>query len=176
MKIALMYGTVTGKTEVALEIVGDALKPELDVPLVDVGTIEVEDLQGYDVLIMAIPTWDVGELEYNWAELVDEMDSIDLTGTRIFMIGLGDQENYPDTYQDAMGILYKKAIERGATGGLGFTSTEGHNYDSSLGEIDGKFCGLALDEENQEDLTEQRAEQWAAQVKQELGVMPASAT
>lgn len=34
----------------------------------------------------------------------------------------------------------------------------------------GKFCGLALDDDNQEDLTDGRVEQWVAQVVQEMGV------
>jgi len=34
----------------------------------------------------------------------------------------------------------------------------------------GVFCGLALDQDNQDDLTPARVEKWCAQVKQEMGV------
>jgi flavodoxin I len=40
----------------------------------------------------------------------------------------------------------------------------------------GFFCGLALDEDNQGELTEGRVRQWTAQVLQEMGVKaPAAA-
>ena len=73
-----------------------------------------------------------------------------------------------DTYQDAMGILYRKLIERGARGNIGFTSTDGHDFEVSDALIDGKFCGLAIDEEQQPDLTEARVLDWAEQIKKEL--------
>ena len=65
-----------------------------------------------------------------------------------------------------MGILYKKLLERGARGGIGFTPTDSHEFDESLGVIDGQFCGLAIDEDNQEDLTEERIEEWAKSMKE----------
>ena len=37
----------------------------------------------------------------------------------------------------------------------------------SKAEIDGKFCGLMLDEDNQYDLSEERAKAWVAQLKEE---------
>jgi flavodoxin I len=39
----------------------------------------------------------------------------------------------------------------------------------------GFFCGLALDEDNQDDLTEGRVKQWTAQVLQEMGVKATAA-
>lgn len=83
------------------------------------------------------------------------------------MFGLGDQANYIDTHQDAMGILNLKLLERGATDGIGFTSTETHTFEESPGVIDGKFCGLALDEDNQNDLTANRMAEWTADLKPE---------
>ena len=38
----------------------------------------------------------------------------------------------------------------------------------------GKFCGLALDDDCQPELTEQRIKDWCEQVKTELGLETAS--
>ena len=86
------------------------------------------------------------------------------------MFGMGDQGGYPDTYQDAIGMVYLKMLTRGAEGKIGFTSTDTHDFEESKGVIDGQFSGLALDDDCQPELTEQRVKDWVAQLKAELGV------
>ena len=167
MKAALIYGSCTGRTEYVAEQILEALKPEIELELVDVHKIKAKDLSTWDFVICGIPTWDVGELEYGWHDVHACLDEVELPNLTVAMFGLGDQANYVDTYQDAMGILYLKLLERGATGGIGFTSTETHVFEESLGVVDGKFCGLALDEDNQEELTDVRISEWTADLKRE---------
>lgn len=50
---------------------------------------------------------------------------------------------------------------------IGFTSTDGFEHSDSKALRDGKFCGLACDEDNQSDLSEQRVKAWIAQLKAE---------
>lgn len=168
MKAAVIFGSSTGNTEVAAEMLVEALKPEYDMPLVDVARIGPEDLKEYQFIIAAIPTWNIGELESGWMDLVEKLPGTDLTGLRIAIVGMGDQANYADTYQDAMGLLYNALVEAGAKGDIGFTSTEGHTFEASLGVFDDQFCGLALDDDNQAGETEDRVANWAAQLKEEL--------
>lgn len=172
MKVALIYGTCTGNTEFAAELVAKALQPEVQVECIDVFKITPESLNDWDVVIAGIPTWDVGELEYGWSDIYDQLDTVELH-TTVVMFGLGDQGNYPDTYLDGMGILYDKFLERGAKGGLGFSDTEGHDFDESKAVKDGRFCGLALDEDLQPDQTEARVSAWADELKRSVfGVVP----
>ena len=55
--------------------------------------------------------------------------------------------------------LYDAAQAAGATL-VGEVSTEGYTYDDSEAVVDGKFVGLALDEENEGDKTEARIDAW----------------
>ncbi|MEO0477742.1 MAG: flavodoxin domain-containing protein, partial [Planctomycetota bacterium] len=114
MRIALFYGTCTGKTEAVAEQIRDELGDDFFETLEDVSQIEPSDLEAYDVLFCGIPTWDVGELQYDWQDIFDQLDDVDLTGKKILFFGTGDQAGYPDTYQDAIGIVYLKMLERGA--------------------------------------------------------------
>ncbi|MFW3346663.1 flavodoxin, partial [Aliarcobacter butzleri] len=41
---------------------------------------------------------------------------------------------------------------------IGFTSTEGYYHDGSKAQIDDKYVGLVIDEDNQSDLTDERIE------------------
>jgi flavodoxin I len=50
---------------------------------------------------------------------------------------------------------------------FGLTSTDGYEHTSSKAELDGKFVGLMMDEDNQYDLSEGRAKAWVAQLKEE---------
>lgn len=168
MKSALIYGSATGKTEYVSELIAEQMAPEFDLPRIDVSDLSPQDLADYEFLILGIPTWDVGELEYNWADVVEAMGDQRYEELQIAIFGLGDQDNYADTYQDAMGMLYDELVSRGATGNLGFTSTESHTYDASKAEKDGQFCGLAIDDDVQPELTEERVNAWALQLKTEL--------
>ena len=167
MRAALIYGTLLGNTENVAESIIEKLKPEFEVELVDVCQVTAPDLNQWDLLICGIPTWDIGQLEYGWSDVYDDLDSVDLDLV-VVMFGLGDQDGYPETYQDAMGILYRKLIERGARGNIGFTPTDTHTFEVSDALVEGRFCGLAIDEEQQPDLTESRVTEWVAQIKQEL--------
>jgi flavodoxin I len=62
---------------------------------------------------------------------------------------------YANNFQDAMGILEEKITEQSATT-AGFWSTDGYDFNESKALKNGKFVGLALDEDNQSDLTQER--------------------
>merc|ERR1711957_793311 len=88
------------------------------------------------------------------------------TGNTVAIFGCGDQESYMDYYCDAAGELYDKFVESGCKV-YGFTSTDGYNHEDSKAQRDGKFIGLLCDEDNQDDVSEERAKAWVAQLKDE---------
>ncbi len=64
-----------------------------------------------------------------------------------------------------MGTLYDQAVQNGARVVGDGWPTEGYDFDESTAVRDGAFVGLAIDEDNQEDLTSQRVWKWAEGVK-----------
>ena len=166
MKIGIFYGSSTGNTETAAELISENFS-EHDCTIQDVSSIEPDDLLGYDFLILGISTWYVGEAQDDWIDLLEDMDGMDFNGVKFAIFGQGDQLGYPDTFQDGMGMVYEKMIAGGGVA-LGFTSTEGYDYDESKGEIDGQWCGLSLDEDNQGEMTDERIEDWCKALHAEL--------
>ncbi|OAV69787.1 Flavodoxin-1 [Bacteroidales bacterium Barb6XT] len=165
-RIGIFYGSTSGTTkEVAKRI---AKKLEVDGKDVhDVASARaIEDLGLYDVLLFGSSTWGVGDLQDDWDEFVKVVGSVDLSGKKAALFGCGDSSSYSDSFCDALGIIYK-TIEGKATV-IGFTATEGYSFDSSEAVIDGQFVGLALDEENESRLSEQRIDQWVTRLKAEL--------
>ncbi|CDN12193.1 MAG: flavodoxin FldA [Richelia sp.] len=167
-KIGLFYGTTTGKTEEAAVAIKDAFGGDL-VTLVDVAQAEVSDLSDYQYIIIGCPTWNIGELQGDWEGLYEDLDDIDLSGKTVAYFGTGDQIGYADNFQDAMGILEEKITAQGGKT-VGYTSTHGYEHSESKAVKDSKFVGLALDEDNQSDLSGDRIQAWVAQLKGEFGV------
>ena len=55
--------------------------------------------------------------------------------------------------------LYDAAKEAGANV-IGEVSTDGYTFDDSDAIVDGKFVGLALDDINEDDKTDERIDAW----------------
>ncbi|MGL5083559.1 MAG: flavodoxin FldA [Microcoleaceae cyanobacterium] len=168
-KIGLFYGTTTGKTESAAEMLRDAFGGEDIVTLHDVADIKGEEFSEYANVIIGCPTWNIGELQSDWEGYFDELDDVDFNGKKVAYFGTGDQIGYADNFQDAMGILEEKISELGGET-VGYWPIDGYEHSESKAIKNGKFVGLALDEDNQSELTEKRIQQWVAQLKSEFGI------
>ena len=164
--IGLFYGTQTGKTESIAEMIRDEFGAS-EIDMHDMSQTDVSDFDGYTKLIIASPTWDVGELQSDWDAFFPELDSMDFKGKTIAYFGTGDQMGYADNFMDAIGILEAKISARGGKT-VGHWSTEGYEHTESKAERNGKFVGLAIDEDNQPELTEARVKTWVAQIKREF--------
>ena len=85
---------------------------------------------------------------------------------QVAIFGLGDSSGYADNFCDAMDELKTCFEGQGATV-IGSVSTDSYEYEDSKSVADGKFVGLACDEDNQPELSEERVTAWIAQIKSE---------
>ncbi|MEN1678630.1 MAG: flavodoxin [Planctomycetota bacterium] len=167
MNIGVFYGSTTGNTErVALKIAAE-LAPHVSI-VRDAADVTVEEFGSVDVLLIGASTWDIGELQHDWAAILPMLRDVDLTGKAIAMFGMGDSVTYPWNYLDCLGELYEAFDGRGATF-IGKWPTDGYEFDDSRAEIeDGYFVGLGLDDDNAPELTDPRMYCWLAQIWGEL--------
>lgn len=168
-KIGLFYGTQTGNTQTAAETIQKAFGGSSVVELYDVANVDTDDFANYECVIIGCPTWNVGELQADWEGFYEELDSINFSNKKVAYFGPGDQVGYTDNFQDAMGILEEKISELGGKT-VGHWPTDGYDFEESKAVKNGKFVGLALDDDNQSELTDSRIKQWVTQLKQEFGV------
>ncbi|MCC4264028.1 flavodoxin FldB [Oceanimonas baumannii] len=171
MNIGLFYGSTTCYTEIAAEKIREQLGAEL-VDLHNIRDVPLARAQDYPILIFGISTWDFGELQEDWESHWDDIDTLDLQGHVVALFGMGDQLGYGEWFQDALGMLHDRVVERGATV-VGYWPTEGYEFEASKATTeDGKyFVGLSLDEANQYDDTDGRIEAWVAQVLDEVAAL-----
>jgi flavodoxin I len=168
-KIGLFFGTTTGKTELVAETIQKEFGGEDVVTLHNIIDAEEDDFADYQYLIIGCPTWNIGELQSDWDGYFPELDNIDFSGKKVAYFGTGDQIGYADNFQDAMGILEEKITELGGTT-VGYWSTDGYDFNESKAVKNGKFVGLALDEDNQSDLTDERIKAWVTALKKEFAL------
>ena len=161
--VGIIFGSSMGNTEDAAKAISECLGVENEV--LNVADIAPSDLNKFSSLIIGSSTWNDGELQDDWANL--DFDALDVGGKVVAIFGMGDSSSYSDAYCNAMGELYEKFVAKGAVI-VGSVSTDGYEFDDSSAVKDGKFVGLALDNDNQSDLTQSRIEAWVEQIKSEL--------
>lgn len=170
LKSILIFGTDTTNTEEMSGVLCEEFtKQGIAISNHDIINVELSTLLDFELIVLGIPTWDFGGIQEDWEEREDELKSLDLTGKFVALYGLGDQFGYADYFVDAMGWLHKKVIETGATI-IGYWPTQGYDFEASRalvaeGEL---FCGLALDEDQQIELSPQRIKNWVQQLNAEI--------
>jgi flavodoxin I len=164
--IQLFYGSDTHKTH---EVVQSTILPLLRLEGVEVQEKVIpeladEDWIEHDMFILGVPTWYYGELQSDWEAYFDHFKTLDFTGKTVALFGLGDQWGYDEWFIDGVGILAEALLENGAELICPWP-TEGYNFQKSRAlKNEGEFYGLALDEDNQYELTKSRCEMWVPQV------------
>lgn len=165
--IGIFYGSSTGNTEDAAERIAQAFAGA-EAQATEISAATEEDILGFDTIIFGVSTWGTGDLQDDFEDFMPTLEGMDLGGKKVAVFGLGDQENYPDTFVDGLGIVAKAVQAAGATL-IGKTSTEGFTFDSSEAEEGGSFLGLALDEDNQAEMSQDRIAAWVKALEAEIG-------
>ncbi len=166
MNIGIFYGSTTGNTTNAAR----AIKNELDC----VGEVVLNEISGsnpsammdYDLIILGASTWGLGEMQDDWIGK-ENLQGVNLEGKKVAVFGTGDQMGFADTFVDAIGILAKAAEQAGANL-IGKWSTAGYAFSNSAAAVNGQFLGLALDDDNEAAMTDERIKQWTSQLISEI--------
>lgn len=168
MKIGLFYGSTTCYTEMVAEKIQALIGADV-VDLHNIKTVPLARMADYQLLILGLSTWDFGEIQEDWEAHWDEISNVDLRGKTIAIYGMGDQLGYAEWFIDAVGMLHD-AIAPQNPDRIGFWPTSGYDFIASkaLTADDGLFYGLALDDENQYEQTDERLNIWVSQVLTEI--------
>lgn len=164
MATAIFYASSTGNTGEIAEKISKKLE---NIEIFDLAGTNVEKMNNYEKIILGTSTWGDGELNDDWLDVWGDFCKLNLSNKTIALFGLGDQEGYSYEFSSALGIIYEQIKNSGAEV-IGFTSTDGYYHDDSKAQIEDKFVGLVLDEDNQSDLTDQRIENWIKEIKDKI--------
>jgi flavodoxin I len=170
-KIGIFVGSSGGVTMSAAEKLSEIFE---DAELINMEEDydDLDQFEDFEILLIGSSTWGQGDPQRDWVDPLYEMqnEEPDFSGKKVAFFGAGDQDSHGEEFVTALGKMKEIFDKLGADTNYGYTSTEGYDYKSSYAEKDGKFCGLAIDDVNQEDLTQERVEKWATQLKEEMGL------
>lgn len=170
--IGVFYGSTTGNTEEAADEITRVLcsQSEASVRAISVSGMNPGRLLEFEALVIGCPTWDTGELQSDWECLLRRMGDLRLDGKPVALFGSGDALCYPETYQDAMGILGGVLRAHGARL-IGSWPTDGYTFEASKAVEGGYFIGLPLDVDDSWTLRKAKIAAWSGQLLAELAAL-----
>ena len=126
----IFFGSTMGTTEaVAADIAKQLGVADADVH--NVADTPAGEVQKYDLLVLGSSTWGAGELQDDWYGFLDQLKAQDLSGKKVALFGCGDSGSYPDTFCDAVGLIYDGLQQSGCTF-VGAYAPEGYDETGSL--------------------------------------------
>lgn len=165
-KTGVFYGSTTGTTESVARMIANKLGISSG-DVYDVSKLTADVAGSYEALILGTSTWGDGELQDDWYDSIKVLKGMDLSGKTVALFGCGDSESYADTFCDGMGILFNELKDSGCRF-IGAVLDADYTYYSSAAVTDGCFVGLAIDDINESDKTEERITAWTETLKAEL--------
>ena len=161
--IAILYGPVGGNTERIASLIFQKIGPE-KCELLPVKSLDEQALAQYKNIIIGCSTigthtWSHKNSSSDWDNFMPRLKKMDFTNKKVAIFGLGDQLAYANNFVDAMRNVYDVVNENGATV-IGHCPVEGYEFNESAAVIDGKFVGLPLNEDYEEELSESRIDSW----------------
>jgi len=179
-EVGLFFATTTGNTEEVADEIKSVLGDAVSDPQ-DIGDVEIGDLAGYDGLIVGAPTWNTGADDCRsgtaWDDVLSEIEETDFAGKKVAIFGCGDSSSYSDYFCDAIEELHSTFARAGAEL-VGEIAIEGYEFDCSKSAVGGALSsddtsgmvGLAIDADNQSDMTEDRVAAWCDKLKGEMAL------
>jgi flavodoxin I len=172
-KVAVFFGPLKGSVNRVADKVKAALG-EQNVVMVPVNQATSADLEKYDKIIFGISTvgketWDSNYANNDWSIFFPNISKVDFTGKTVAIFGLGDHITYASQFVNAMGILAKELLKKGAII-VGEVDPSGYEFEESEAIINGKFIGLPVDEDFEPELTDERIFNWINALKPTFGI------
>jgi flavodoxin I len=165
----IYYATTTGKTEDVANRLAPLVKAAAVVDVADIS--DASAFLDTEALICCTPTWNTGADESRsgmaWDAQIEAIEALQFNGKPVAILGLGDSSSYSDYFCDAMEELYR-AFERAGARLIGQVDIADYSYNASKSVVGGRFCGLAVDEDSEPELTDERLARWAELLSREL--------
>lgn len=105
-KIKIVYGSVGGNTELVCEKVAEVLMARgNEVEMLEARLADPLYAADCDLLILACPTYGIGELEHFFEVFLGKLVAVDLKGRKCAIIGLGDPKYDKDYHLESVKII-----------------------------------------------------------------------
>ncbi len=169
-KTALIYWPKKGNVENTAKKISTHFEPE-GMDIFTISEIEAAKLANYDFLIFGGSTIGADNWEdthtSKWHSFFEDLKTVNLQGKTAAIYGLGDQVLYPEHFVDAMAVIRDELTAAGARV-IGNWPVENYEHTDSKSVEGDHFIGLALDDDQQHELSDERIRKWVDILRSEL--------
>ena len=168
----LFYSPKGGNVNHVANMLGEMIGNDR-VEIIPVKEAKMEDVNRYDQIILigstvGVDHWNNEAVPDEWPEFFNKIEEINFEEKKVAIVGLGNSFLYPSHFADGMADLYEKIKKKNARI-FGSVEAKGYDFtDSKSVDEDGIFCGLAIDEDNEDELTPGRLEKWISILKSDF--------
>lgn len=168
-KTILMYWPKEGNVEFCAKRIA---KEYQDIEIKSIDEVVEKDIESHSQLIIGCSTvgsetWNSTDNSDPWPAFMKQLDEVGIGKKSVALFGLGDQIRWPRHFVDGMAILQEEVLAKGAKI-VGKWSVDGYDHEESEAQEGAYFFGLALDEDHQPELSEERIKKWVKQIKEEF--------
>lgn len=159
--IGIFYGSKNGATKSVCELIANELGAEIFC-IKDVKNSN--EFEKFDTLIFASANYAFGQLQDDWTNKIELLNSVNFKGKKVGLVGVGNQERHPDSFcSNLVDFLPKiKAAKK-----IGVSPKDGYKFDESASFINGKFIGLCVDFKG-DTKWQERTKNWCKNLKTEI--------
>lgn len=134
--------------------------------------VSSEDLKSNDNWIIGgstvgSHTWEDADDSNKWNAFFKMLDDFDLSTKTVAFFGLGDQILYPSHFVDGLGVFQEEFSKRNVKI-VGQWPVEGYSFTESEGVEGDMFFGLALNEDHEDELSDERIDKWLGIIGKEF--------
>ena len=168
-KTALFFSPVGGNVHSVTKKLGEMIGSD-KVDIIPVKEVEQGDVEKYNQIILLGSTvgadhWNNETITDEWPAFFEKIKDLSLEKKKLAIVGLGNCVLYPAHFADGMAVLYERIKKQNAQI-FGFVDAKDYDFtDSEAVNDEGYFCGLAIDEDNEDELTAGRLENWISILK-----------
>ncbi|VWL85097.1 flavodoxin domain-containing protein [Oceanivirga miroungae] len=163
MKKAIFYGTTTNTTNEVASILSDITGIDDVYNVID----GIDNILNYDLIYVLTPTYGRGELQDDWALVIEKIEKLDFSSKYVALLGTGDIIVHGDSFVNTLRAMYE-VFKKANAKIVGMVDTKGYDFLESSSIENGKFLGLPIDHLNEYDLTEERIENWQKIIQKEV--------
>jgi flavodoxin I len=169
---AVLFSPEGGNVDRVAHMLGELIGND-KVDIIPVKKVLKEDFDKYDQIILAGSTvgadhWSNETIVDEWPAFFTKIQDMGFEKKKVAIVGLGNSFLYPSHFADGMADLYDRMTKLKAKV-LGKIEAKGYDFtDSEALDEDGYFCGLAIDEDNEPELTTERLEKWISILKSDF--------
>ena len=170
-KIILLYWGMGGNVEKAARKIYSMFDREM-IDIADVVSFDMNTLGNYKLMIFGSSTigaenWIDAKADNEWNRFFRKLDKQGSLNFTAAFFGLGDQVLYPDHFVDGLSV-FQEEMDKRKIEVIGQWPVEGYKFSDSDGIKNDHFYGLALDLDNEPELTDERIKAWTKIIKQYL--------